>query len=73
MFPKCKRRQMAGMDVEPVRTIGSKAPLPTIILDGVEELGNRETRRLPGSEVMWKVAPESMYHSPVGGGVRVMC
>jgi hypothetical protein len=64
MFHKCKRRQMAGMDVEPVRTI--------IIFDGAEELGNREIRRLPGLKVMWEVAPESMYHSPVGGGVRVM-
>jgi hypothetical protein len=49
---------------------GSSDPLPTMIEEGVEEEGGCEERRLSVVEVMWLSAPESMYHSIDGGGVR---
>jgi len=52
--------------------IGSKAPLPTMIDEGVEEVGGEMVESLPASADMCEPAPESAYHSDCAGGVRVM-
>ena len=48
---------------------GNKEPLLTTIWEGVERDGKWEAERVPVSDAMWLLAPESMYHSPEGGGV----
>jgi hypothetical protein len=48
---------------------GSKAPLPTMIEEGVEYVGEDRVEILPASAVICEPAPESAYHSDgVGGG-----
>jgi hypothetical protein len=51
---------------------GSKAPLPTIVDEGVEGVGREEVDILPASEVMCEPAPESAYHSDGAGLWSVM-
>jgi hypothetical protein len=58
--------------VEPMNTTGRAEPSPTIIMEGVELEEGQEKESIPELEAMCAVAPESMYHSPVEGGVRVM-
>jgi hypothetical protein len=36
---KCKGRAVTGKEVEPTPVTGNKEPLPTMILEGVKELG----------------------------------
>jgi hypothetical protein len=43
-----------------------------MILEGVEELGQKTWERIPELDAMCEEAPESMYHSVVGGGVNVI-
>jgi hypothetical protein len=58
---------------DPVAVIGSCAPLPTMIDEGVKDDGGEMVERLPVSAVMWEPAPESAYHSEEGaGGLSVM-
>lgn len=57
---------------DPMAVIGSKAPLPTIIDEGVEDVGEEMVESLPASAVMCEPAPESAYHSDDAGGLRVM-
>ena len=61
-----------GIVAEPVAVTGSKDPLPTIILDGVECEGRVDEVSIPEFDVIWDEAPESIYQSVVGGGVNVM-
>jgi hypothetical protein len=57
---------------DPVAVTGSRAPFPTMIDEGVNEVGEEMVESLPASEVMCDPAPES-YHSEVAfGGLRVM-
>ena len=59
--------------VYPVAVTGSKAPFPTMIDEGVNEVGEEKVESLPASEVMCEPAPESAYHSEVAfGGLSVM-
>jgi hypothetical protein len=51
---------------------GSKAPLPTMIDEGVENVGEDRVEILPASAVICEPAPESAYHSNGAGGVSVM-
>jgi hypothetical protein len=53
---------------DPMAVIGSKAPLPTIIDEGVEDLGEEMVESLPASAVMCEPALESAYHSDGAGG-----
>ena len=58
---------------DPVAVTGSKAPLPTIIEEGVKEEGGEILESLPASDVMCEPATESAYHSEEdAGGFRVM-
>ena len=58
---------------DPVAVTGSKAPLPTMIDEGLNGDGGEMVESLPASAVMWKPEPESAYHSKEGaGGFRVM-
>ena len=58
---------------DPVAVTGSKAPFPTMIDEGVNEVGEEKVESLPASEVMCEPALESAYHSEVAfGGLRVM-
>lgn len=52
--------------MEPVPTTGRREPLP-ITIDGVGYRREKVCERLLEEEVMWEVAPESKYHSEVGG------
>jgi hypothetical protein len=45
---------------------------PTIIVEGVELDWGLEEKSIMKLEAICTVAPESMYHSLVEGGVRVM-
>jgi hypothetical protein len=47
-------------------TTGSREPSPTTI-DGVGYCRKEKCERLLEEDVMWEVAPESKYHSLVGG------
>ena len=47
---------------------GSKAPLPTMIDEGVENVGEDRVEILPASAVICELAPESAYHSDGAGG-----
>ena len=59
-----------GKEKEPVEVTGSRDPLPTTMLGGLEE--EEEDVRIPELVAMWEPAPESKYHSAGdGGGVRV--
>ena len=51
---------------------GSKAPLPTMIDEGVHDEDGKIVERLPAAEVRWEPAPESAYHSEVRGGLSVI-
>ena len=53
---------------DPMAVIGSNAPLPTMIDEGVEEVGGEMVESLPASADMCEPAPESAYHSDGGGG-----
>jgi hypothetical protein len=57
---------------DPVAVTGSKAPLPTMIDEGVDELGKERVEIVPASAVMCDPAPESAYHSDGGGCWSVM-
>jgi hypothetical protein len=49
--------------VVPVAVTGRKEPLPTTIDEGAGKQGGDVEERVPGSEVIWEVAPESKYQS----------
>jgi hypothetical protein len=49
--------------VVPVAVTGRKEPLPTTIDEGAGKQGGNVEERVPGSEVIWEVAPESKYQS----------
>jgi hypothetical protein len=51
--------------VVPVAVTGKKEPLPTTMEEGAEKLGGTVEERVPASEVIWEVAPESKYQSVV--------
>jgi hypothetical protein len=57
---------------DPMAVTGSKAPLPTMIDEGVEVVGEERVEILPASAVMCDPAPESAYHSNGGGCWRVI-
>jgi hypothetical protein len=59
---RCGNKKMC----DPVAVTGSKAPFPTTI-DGVDKEGGEMVESIPASEVMCEPAPESAYHSNVGG------
>ena len=50
---------------DPVAVTGSRAPFPTMIDEGVNEVGEEMVESLPASEVMCDLAPESAYRSEV--------
>jgi hypothetical protein len=50
-------------DVAPVAVTGRKEPLPTTIEEGAGKQGGELEERVPTSEVIWEVAPESKYQS----------
>jgi hypothetical protein len=52
-------------DVALVAVTGKKEPLPTTIEEGAEKQGGDVEERVPASEVIWEVAPESKYQSVV--------
>jgi hypothetical protein len=52
---------------DPMAVTGSKAPLPTMIDEGVDEVGIEVVESIPVSEDMWEPAPESAYHSDCEG------
>ena len=43
-----------------------------MIDEGVHDEYGEIVERLPVAEVMWEPAPESAYHSEVGGGLNVI-
>jgi hypothetical protein len=45
-----------------VAVTGKKEPLPTTIEEGAGKQGG-DVERVPTSEVIWEVAPESKYQS----------
>jgi hypothetical protein len=49
--------------VAPMAVTGKKEPLLTTIEEGAGGQGIDERERVPASEVIWEVAPESTYHS----------
>lgn len=58
---------------DPTEVTGRRAPLPTIIYEGLEEGGGWEEVSIPALLAMCNLAPESTYHSAEdGGGVRDM-
>ena len=56
----------------PVEETGKREPLPTMMEEGVVEEGGWDEVRIPEVEAMWDEAPESIYHSCVGGGESCM-
>ena len=63
---RLRRRKEKVCDL--VAVIGSSAPFPTMIDEGVDEKGGEMVESLPASAVMWEPAPESAYHSGDGAG-----
>ena len=57
-----KRREFVRT-AAPVDVTGIEFPLPTIIEEGKGCCKGVEWERVPASEDMWVVAPESKYHS----------
>ena len=56
-----------------VAVIGSSAPFPIMIYEGVDEEGGEMVESLPVSTVMCESTPESAYHSDNGvSGVSIM-
>jgi hypothetical protein len=49
--------------VAPVAVTGMKEPLPTTMDEGAGKQGTDVEERVPASEVIWEVAPESKYQS----------
>jgi hypothetical protein len=57
------RRNEGDKIVAPVAVTGMKEPLPTTMDEGAGKQGTDVEDRVPASEVIWEVAPESKYQS----------